>query len=139
MGSKSTDGDVTKRRSSTFSSPSFSSDTWKLLRRKKKPRVLSDDNIEQTTVSLNDDLKQCNRSRSMPFLDRISTLSAAHSCDNLADKKEYLLQGSPESDYQLWVRTGKNDPPYPLIGKCSVIVKFYLVMYMLTMLARFIL
>lgn len=30
---------------------------------------------------------------------------------------DFFLKGS-EKDYQLWVNSGKEDAPYPLIGKC---------------------
>ena len=111
-----------KRRSSLLlRSPSFGAETWNWLRRKKPASRVSSDSQRASvaagaTPSGLSHYDKCRKSQSMTSLDQIHTLSySTGSCDNLTD--DSLFQRSADSEYQLWVRTGKDDPPYPLIGE----------------------
>ena len=126
-----------QRRSSLLRSPSIAGDTWNWFRRKKNSRVSSDGDrgagggggVTSAPLSRYD---RCRKSQSMTSLDQLHTLSYnTGSCDNLSDASLFQRGGGgggggalASDEYQLWVRTGKDEPPYPLIGT-SLHLKLY--------------
>ena len=137
-----------RRLPSIWRSPSIGADAWNFLRRKTSTSHANNNRrkshlpVTSAAVSAQkrtsahgavglslSDSKKYGKSRSMTSLDVMKHLSF-RSCDDLTEthshdeddvfQKMNATAANHEHDFQLWVRSGKDDPPYPLIGESKI-------------------
>ena len=125
-------------------SPSIGADAWNFLRRKtsssqtnssrrKSHLPMPTSAVTQKRTSAHgavglslSDSKKYGKSRSMTSLDVMKHLSF-RSCDDLTEthshdeddvfQKSNACAVASDANFQLWVRTGKDETPYPLVGE----------------------
>ena len=123
-----------KRSKSMMRSPSFGgAEKWSWWRRKKSSvsdlaAMVGDDGSGSNSTSgggimLQRMKLQRRKSMSLTSLDNVDSgfvsesPNALGSLDNLDDNCVLFQKSTPDTEYQLWVRSGKDETPYPLIGE----------------------